>query len=518
MFRTLNKIHGIVFCVLLLVAIAVSTTYAKPLVSGVSPQCPTPPDYISVKYQYYFDASNKEPDYIESIPIETYTLGVVMGELGPNLPGSGQAWDNDVLRAQGIAARTWGSYWCHKNSYYVLDGQPDQEYQPNHPQISSALKNTYQNVLERTKGLYLSYENVNFWDGNYEGVLLDAQYRSHVGNPSTSWYNNGSGYQYFRSVNNPYHTGISLGPGWAQHASQSWANLSPIGASWYQTLMHYYTGAQINNKQPAMFADYWNNINCSGSPTLSYQMTNSINYDWGTGSPAPGINADHFCVKWYLNNYDFGNQDEYTFYIMADDGFRLYIDGNLVLDKWVSQSPTLYSVTAMDMSGVHNVRLEYFENGGGAVARMSWQPGTGMIGRYYDQTISKTGALPSNPVLYRVDSDIRFNWANSSPLDTREGPERIYEDTYGIQWESHVYLTSCGTYWVRTWSDDGIFVRAHTGTGWHNIIDNWTNHAPTLDGSIFYACAGTYPVEARYYENSGGSVVDIDWTYIPPLQ
>ncbi len=56
----------------------------------------------------------------------------------------------------------------------------------------------------------------------------------------------------------------------------------------------------------------------------------------------------------------------------ADDGARLYVDGALVLDAWKDQAPTTYTVDVPLSAGPHGLRLDYYENGGGAVARLSW--------------------------------------------------------------------------------------------------------------------------------------------------
>jgi hypothetical protein len=57
--------------------------------------------------------------------------------------------------------------------------------------------------------------------------------------------------------------------------------------------------------------------------------------------------------------------------VTADDGIRLWVDGDLLIDAWTDQSPTSYQVTRTLTAGSHAVKVEYYENGGGAVVGLS---------------------------------------------------------------------------------------------------------------------------------------------------
>jgi RHS repeat-associated protein len=117
-------------------------------------------------------------------------------------------------------------------------------------------------------------------------------------------------------------------------------------------------------------AQYFNNINLSGTPTLT-RTDAAINFNWGGGSPASGINVDNFSVRW--TKTDTFAAGAYTFSMTGDDGVRLYIDNVLVIDKWILQGPTTYTHTQSLSAGNHTIKMEYFESGGGAEARLSYQ-------------------------------------------------------------------------------------------------------------------------------------------------
>jgi hypothetical protein len=123
-------------------------------------------------------------------------------------------------------------------------------------------------------------------------------------------------------------------------------------------------------------AQYWNSAGGSSPamPTTSPNLTrtdNGINFDWGNGSPDPLINADNFIARW-TGTLNVPTAGTYTFSTTTDDGVRLYIDNTLVIDHWIDEAPTTYSVTQNMTAGNHTLKMEYYENGLGAVAKLGW--------------------------------------------------------------------------------------------------------------------------------------------------
>src|SRR5205085_11521832 len=63
-----------------------------------------------------------------------------------------------------------------------------------------------------------------------------------------------------------------------------------------------------------------------------------------TGSPDPKVSADTFTARWQGCVQPQFNET-YTFYTTADDGVRLWINGQQIINGWVDQAPTTYSAT-----------------------------------------------------------------------------------------------------------------------------------------------------------------------------
>ena len=118
-------------------------------------------------------------------------------------------------------------------------------------------------------------------------------------------------------------------------------------------------------------AEYFNNVTLSGQPVLT-RCEDAIDHDWGTGSPAPEVNADSFSASW-TRDVDL-TPGTYTFTATTDDGIRINVDGNALIDQWHEQAPTTYTVHGVHIAdGTHHLRVEYYEDGNTAVAQVGWQ-------------------------------------------------------------------------------------------------------------------------------------------------
>jgi hypothetical protein len=98
----------------------------------------------------------------------------------------------------------------------------------------------------------------------------------------------------------------------------------------------------------------------------------TINFDWGRGSPAPGI-ADHeFSVRWegYVQAVETG---EYTFYTVSDDGARLWVNGQQLVDQWRDMPKEEHSGRIhLEAGQRYPIRMEYYEHHWDATCKLLW--------------------------------------------------------------------------------------------------------------------------------------------------
>jgi hypothetical protein len=118
-------------------------------------------------------------------------------------------------------------------------------------------------------------------------------------------------------------------------------------------------------------ASYFNNITLTGAPAL-VRTDATVNFDWAVGSPATAITVDNFSARWE-GQIEAPVSGAFTFTTTSDDGIRLFIDNQLIIDKFFDQSPTDWTGSVTLSAGKHDIKIEYYERGGGAVAKLSWE-------------------------------------------------------------------------------------------------------------------------------------------------
>lgn len=100
----------------------------------------------------------------------------------------------------------------------------------------------------------------------------------------------------------------------------------------------------------------------------------TVDFNFGGSAPLSGIGRDRFSVRWQGFVVP-DSSDNYQFRTRTDDGVRLYIDGVLLIDRWVDQGPTNRDSAsiALNAGQQYEIVMEYYENGGGAVAQLYWR-------------------------------------------------------------------------------------------------------------------------------------------------
>jgi hypothetical protein len=208
------------------------------------------------------------------------------------------------------------------------------------------------------------------------------------------------------------------------------------------------------------------------------------------------------------------NGGTYRFTITSDDGFRLFIDDALKISRWVDQAPTTYTVDVSLDAGYHTLELEYYENGGGAVAKLLWEATsnsciTGVAagnwqGEYFDNL-----TISGNPVLVRDDGNgfLNFDWSTGSP-DSSCG---VGVDRFSVRWSRDINYSS-GTYRFMITSDDGFRLYVDKALK----LERWIDQAPTTYTVDVWLSEGYHEIQLEYYENGGGAVAKLSWGSAPP--
>jgi hypothetical protein len=248
-------------------------------------------------------------------------------------------------------------------------------------------------------------------------------------------------------------------------------------------------------------ASYWNNMTLSGTAVLQRPEA-QIDYNWGSGAPATGVNHDQFSARW-TRYVDFAAAT-YRFSATADDGIRVWINNELIINDWSDHVARTTTVDKQLTAGHHLITVEYYDNGGDAVAKLSFAPVTtpaaSWRGEYFN---NKT--LSGSPVLERDDAQINFIWGAGSPATT------VNPDQFSVRWSRYVELPA-GNYCFQTSADDGIRVLV-SGT---LVINDWSDHPSREVRGNRFLPRGYHLIVVEYYENSGDAVAIFDFGLCHP--
>lgn len=154
-----------------------------------------------------------------------------------------------------------------------------------------------------------------------------------------------------------------------------------------------------------LFGEYFaNQLSTFTNPPTLTRIDPTINFDWNSSPPDPSIGMTVYTVRWTGAVQPQFNET-YTFYTTTDDGVRLWVDGQLLIDEWVDQAPTEWngSIT-LAARQKYALSMEYYQNQGGAVATLSWSsPSTAKA------IIPQTQLYPSSPPSFAPGSAVYGN-------------------------------------------------------------------------------------------------------------
>jgi hypothetical protein len=252
---------------------------------------------------------------------------------------------------------------------------------------------------------------------------------------------------------------------------------------------------------------YWPNVDLFGTPLL-VRRDPAVNFDWGTGSPGPGLPVDNFSARW-VRLVDF-EPSSYRFYLTVDDGARVWLDNQLLIDEWrdgaVREVTRDYALTG----GTHEIRVEYYERSSNATVRLRWDRTPSYVtptppdyfsdwkGEYWSNT-NFIGA----PTLVRNDSVIDFNWGAGSPDFS------IPVDNFSARWSRSLYFEN-GIYRFTAQVNDGLRFYVD-GT---SVLNEWSDTTQGRTVTVDLSLTGQHWLVVEYYERIGNASVRFRWDRI----
>jgi uncharacterized protein YraI len=145
-------------------------------------------------------------------------------------------------------------------------------------------------------------------------------------------------------------------------------------------------------------ADYGTNWTGTFFPSADLSGTgtqivgiNGLNFNWGTGVPIVNgtsvlSNTDNFSAR-FTSSQNL-TPGQYNFVVSSDDGVRLYVNGAVVLDKFIGRALTTDTISVTITTTPVNLTVEYFEGIDQAILQVQWF------------LVSGTTAIPGQTLVY----------------------------------------------------------------------------------------------------------------------
>jgi glucose/arabinose dehydrogenase len=261
-------------------------------------------------------------------------------------------------------------------------------------------------------------------------------------------------------------------------------------------------------------ATYFNNPDFTGTTVTRIDPT--VDFTWGAGSPDPAIAADTFSVRW-SGQVEALFTETYTFYTQSDDGVRLWVNGQRLVNNWTNHRITENSgAIALTAGQRYEIQIDFYENAGSATARLLWSsastpkaviPAARLFVRSTTNTIRinfqtatapvPAGYLPDGGLVYGSRGNGQtYGWnANNTPQmrdrNASNSPDQRYDTLAYMQrpgnpdasWEIAV---SNGTYSVRVVAGDPSYFGSSFAIAVEGVLTvsgTTTSAARWLDGS-----------------------------------
>ncbi len=255
------------------------------------------------------------------------------------------------------------------------------------------------------------------------------------------------------------------------------------------------------------------------------QLDPSINFNWGSGSPATGIGLDNFKVRWTGKIKPLTN-GEYTFYVTASDGVKLWINDVLIIESWSDKTTSnhLGKIT-LQKAVDYNIKLEYYSGINTATCILQWSAsgickqnipasqlfadavkcssdGEGLLAEYFTD-ITAAANFPATPAVKKTEPVVDFNWGQGSPA------AGISIDNFKARFTGYVQSLDAGVYTFYVTADDGVRL-------WINnqlLIDKWIDQGATeYAATIKLNECSKNNIRLEFYENGGDAVCKLEWS------
>ena len=275
--------------------------------------------------------------------------------------------------------------------------------------------------------------------------------------------------------------------------AQAGKDVKVVYAPWVSAL----DGSELIAKEffpEGLKAEYFSNKELRGEPKV--RMEEWINYEPANQAPDPFLPKPPLSVRW-TGKLCPKITGEYTFRFMADDGCRLFIDGERVIDGWRRGGLTTDTVRIhLEAGKKYDLQAEYFDDRDYAVAKLSWSiPATTIRNRLEMYGEAGKAARDCDMVIavMGINKSIEREGQDRSQIQLPKDQEEFIREIYKVNPNTVVVLVA-GSSLAINWINDNIPAIVNA---WYPGEQGGTAVAEVLFGN--YNPAGRLPL--TYYNS-----------------
>lgn len=232
-------------------------------------------------------------------------------------------------------------------------------------------------------------------------------------------------------------------------------------------------------------------------PSVFTRIDPAVVFNWGPNPPGPGLGSQYWSARW--TTIQFLNAGTYRFTVTSDDGVRVYINGQIILDQWKDQAPTTYNVNVQVSTGNYAIQVDYYQGVGDASIAVSWQfvqtQSTAWTAQYFNNP-----NLQGPPVMTRLEPQINWWWGRGSP------DPFVFPDYFSARWTATLPFNAA-TYRFTLYGDDGVRLFIDD----IRVIDQWKIQNLTGYSIDVPLSAGLHTLRVEYFEATENAGVRLNY-------
>lgn len=247
---------------------------------------------------------------------------------------------------------------------------------------------------------------------------------------------------------------------------------------------------------------FFGNTQLAGVP-LAVDDLPEIDFNWRNAAPRTGVPSDYFSVS-FDRSMEF-SPGFYLFMIEADDGVRVLLDNQIVVDQWTGMAGQVLRI-GRPLSGRHDLRVEYNDQGGAARLLVNIQQATQPMrweAAYFVTPGASSGTFIAqnepDGAAYRLD----YNWGAGGPMGAPA-------DNWSARWVGQFRFDG-GNYTFYAQAEDGVRLSIDGLL----VLNKWGDGYGEVRNRFAGVGAGEHTIVVEYFDRSGNAQLRAWWVKDP---